>query len=33
MKSLTRTASVLHKILRDHEIKEDVIVKAHSKDE
>lgn len=33
MKSLTRTASILHKILRDHEIKEDVSVKAHRKNE
>jgi hypothetical protein len=33
MKSLTRTASIIHKIIRDHEIKKDVIGKAHRKNE
>jgi hypothetical protein len=33
MKSLTRTDSILHKIIRDHEIKEGAIGKAHRKNE
>ena len=33
MKSLTRTASILHKIIRDHEIEGDAIGKAHRKNE
>jgi len=33
MKSLRSTASVLHETIGDHKIKEDVIGKAHHKNE